>query len=350
MIHSHISEAIKTPDLIHLQDNLYLSRFESMKVYSTLAAVRRLLEHGTVSEGHTLLDSSSGIYAYALALACNKYGLKCHIIASKTVDPMLKVQLEILGATVEPAASAPNLKMDQENRVRRIDELLNQRGDMHWMQQYHDDIHYFGYKEFAQLIADNFPHKSLTLVGGVGSGCSTGATAAYLRQMGKDVSLHGIQPFGSVTFNSEHVDDPDIIIAGIGSSIPFRNVRSELYDYIHWVSFDYSRHGAVELLRKHGIFAGLSTGSCYTVSRACASTMASDNPCIFLGADMGHRYVDPVFSQYRLARPVDALAPRMIESFSELSLDWCTMAWHRRKECRPPQGRKATSPTQIEQV
>jgi len=335
MIHSHISEAIKSPDLIHLQDNLYLSRFESMKVYSTLAAIKRLLERGAVSEGHTLLDSSSGIYAYALALACHKFGLKCHIIASKTVDPTLKVQLEILGATVEPAASASNLKMDQENRVRRIGELLKQRDDMHWMQQYHDDIHYLGYKEFAQLIAENFPQEKLTLVGGVGSGCSTGATASYLRQMGKDVSLHGVQPFGSVTFNSDHVEDPDIIIAGIGSSIPFNNVRSELYDYIHWVSFDYSRHGAIELLRKHGVFAGLSTGSCYTVSRSCAAMMSSDDPCIFLGADMGYRYVDPVFSKHSQARPVADLYPKMVDSFEDLALDWCTMAWKRRKSGVP---------------
>ncbi len=330
MIHSHISDAIKTPHLIHLGDNLYVARFESMKVFSTLAAVKSLLERDLINKNDTLLDSSSGIYAYALALACNKYGLKCHIIASKTVDPVLKLQLELLGAIVEPAKSAPNLKMDQENRVKRIAEILKQRDDIHWMQQYHDDIHYLGYQEFAKTIADNFPEDKLTLVGGVGSGCSTGATAKFLRKMGKEVALHGVQPFGSITFDSTHVEDPDIIIAGIGSSIEFKNVRAEFYDYIHWISFDYSRHGAIELLKKHGVFAGLSAGSCYTVANWCAPMLDKQQPCIFIAADMGHRYFEPVFQTHELAKPVSKLFPTMINDVQQLQLDWCAMPWQRK--------------------
>jgi cysteine synthase len=331
MIYPHISDAIKTPALVHLKDNIYIARFESMKVYSTLTAVKKLLDQGLISPSDTLLDSSSGIYAYALALACNKYGLKCHIIASKTVDSVLKLQLELLGAFVEPAASAANLKMDQENRVKRIEQIIAQRSDVHWMAQYHDDIHYQGYKEFAELIAANFDSKKLTLIGGVGSGCSTGATASFLRDMNIETTLHGVQPFGSVTFNSQHVEDPDIIIAGIGSSIEFKNVRYSLYDHIHWISFDYSRHGAVDMLKKHGVFAGLSAGACYTVANWCAPLVTDDQPCIFIAADMGHRYSEAVFETHQDARPVEGLHPTLVQNFDQLQLDWCCMHWQRRK-------------------
>ena len=54
-----------------------------------------------------------------------------------------------------------------------------------------------------------------------------------------------------------------MIIAGIGSSIEFRNVRHELYDRLHWVSFDYAMSAAVDLLRTSGVFAGLSAGAAY---------------------------------------------------------------------------------------
>jgi cysteine synthase len=331
MIYPHISDAIKTPQLVHLKDNLYVARFESMKIYSTLTAVKTLLDSGKISAKDTLLDSSSGIYAYALALACNKYGLKCHIIASKTVDPVLKLQLELLGAVVEPAASAPNLKMDQQNRVRRIEQILKERKDIHWMQQYHDEIHYLGYKEFAELIKDNLDTKQLTLVGGVGSGCSTGATARYLRQMGIETTLHGIQPFGSVTFNSEAVDDPGIIIAGIGSAIEFKNVRYSLYDHIHWMSFAYSQSGSVDMLKQYGIFAGLSAGSSYTVANWCAQ-QKPQQPVIFIAADMGHRYLEAVYEPHHQAQDINTLKPTLIKSFDQLRLDWCHMPWYRRPE------------------
>lgn len=332
MIYPHIADAIKTPSLIHLHDNLYVARFESMKIYSTLAAVELLLKQGTITPDDTLLDSSSGIYAYALALACKKHSMKCHIIASKTVDPVLKLQLELLGAKVEPAISAANLKMDQENRVKRIHEILEERDDVHWMQQYHDDIHYLGYKEFAEHIAKHFPEQNISLVGGVGSGCSTGATAHYLRKMHKNVSLHGVQPFGSVTFHSQHIEDPNIIIAGIGSSIPFNNVRANFYDYIHWISFDYSRHGAIDLLTKHGIFAGLSAGSCHAVASWCASKLSPNQPCIFIAADMGHRYVNSVFASDDPVKSIENLSPKLIDSIDGLSLDWCAMEWNQQTQ------------------
>lgn len=119
MIHPHIADALKVPDLVRLTDGLVLLRFESMKIYSALAAVRHLLERGTVRPGQTLIDSSSGIYAYALALACHRYGMRCHIVASTTVDATTLAQLEILGAAVEQVRPSRNLKLDQELRVRR---------------------------------------------------------------------------------------------------------------------------------------------------------------------------------------------------------------------------------------
>ncbi|MYZ14626.1 cysteine synthase family protein, partial [Streptomyces sp. SID337] len=62
-VHDHITDAIKAPDLLRLSDNVVLARFETLKVYAALGAVRTLLERGTVKPGQTLVDSSSGIYA-----------------------------------------------------------------------------------------------------------------------------------------------------------------------------------------------------------------------------------------------------------------------------------------------
>ena len=50
----HIADAIKAPALIRLGVNLYVARFETMKVYSTLVAVERLLQAGVVKRGATL--------------------------------------------------------------------------------------------------------------------------------------------------------------------------------------------------------------------------------------------------------------------------------------------------------
>ena len=331
MIFDHISEAIKMPALIKAGPNLYIARFETMKIYSTLAAVKALLAAKIIDRNTTLIDSSSGIYAYALALACHRFGLKCHIVGSRTVDHTLLLQLKILGATVQQVETEGSLKMDQNRRVEIVNQILKEHPDYHWMRQYHDDIHYAGYQPVADFIETEIGTSNLTLVASVGSGCSSGGLAQSLRHHQNDVRLVGVQPYGSVTFGSDHVEDPGIIIAGIGSSIPFKNVRHQLYDDIHWVSFEYGLNGTIALLKDQAIFAGLSSGCCYLV----ASREAKNNPdrnILCIAPDMGHRYVEGVFANYEKAHPLATLSPKIIQSTTDLELPWACMAWNRRAE------------------
>ncbi|SEG82431.1 cysteine synthase A [Saccharopolyspora kobensis] len=328
-VHEHITDALKTPDLIRLGGNVVLARFETMKVYAALGAVRALLHRGRIVPGQTVIDSSSGIYALALALACHRYGLRCHIVASTTVDSVMRAQLEVLGATVDQMPPSQDLRLDQERRVRRVRELLADRPDFHWMRQYHDSIHYAGYREFADLVTGALPDVPLTVVGAVGTGASTGGLVQTLREAGRAVRLVGIQPFGSVTFGSEHFSDPEAIIAGIGSSIPFENVRHELYDTVHWLDFRHAMAGAIGLLQEHATFAGLSTGAAHLVS----SWEAQRDPerlHLVLGADTGHRYAERVFARHAEAQDMRTLRPRRIRTLGELRPPWSVMEWERR--------------------
>ncbi|MFD3917625.1 pyridoxal-phosphate dependent enzyme [Streptomyces sp. NPDC058595] len=324
----HIADAIGRPDLIRLDEGLICLRFESMKAVSATAAVRHLLDTGTVRPGDTLLDSSSGIYAYALALACHRYGMRCHIIGSTTVDHTLRTQLAVLGAEFEQMDPSDDLKLDQKRRVARVHEILARHPEYHWMRQYHDDIHYLGYRAVADRIHEETGTGPLTVVGGVGSGASTGALAGRLREHSPGVGLIGVQPFGSVTFGSEHVPDPDIIIAGIGSSIPFANVDHTLYDTLHWLGFGTALAGSVDLLRRHAVFAGLSTGAAYLTAR-WERGRDPGRTFLFIAADTGHRYTDSVFARHRTAEPADALAPRTVDTLDDLAHPWSRMDWNR---------------------
>ncbi|OLZ54824.1 cysteine synthase family protein [Amycolatopsis sp. WAC 04169] len=334
LVHEHVTDAIKTPSLIRLEPNVVLIRFETLKVYAALGAVRSLLADGSVRKGQTLIDSSSGIYALALAMACHRYGLRCHIVASTTVDLTMRSQLEILGATVDQMPPSDDLRLDQRRRVARVRELLDRHPDMHWMRQYHDPVHYLGYAEVADLVARALPSGPLTVVGSVGTGASTGGIARSLRERDPDVRLTGVQPFGSVTFGSERFTDPDAIIAGIGSAIPFDNVDHELYDRIHWLDFVHAMAATVGLMREHAVFAGLSTGAAYLVA-GWEAARNPDRTHVVIGADTGHRYTARVFSRHREAVDPASLAPREIASLDDLALPWATMDWRRRRFGKP---------------
>lgn len=325
-IHDHITDALADPDPVRLAPDLVCLRFEVMKVRSALGAVRQLLDSGRIHRGDTLVDSSSGIYALALALACHRYGMRCHIVGSATVEETLGVQLEILGATLERMPPSSDLKLDQARRVDRISRLLAEHPRYHWMRQYHDPIHYHGYAEVAAELHRQLPPGPVTLVGGIGTGASTGAMAEGLRAAGRDVLSIGIQPFGSRTFGAEHTEDPDMIIAGIGSSIEFANVRHELYHRIHWVGFSYARAGAIGLLRDGAIFAGLSSGAAYLVSR-WERGRRPGRTVVFLAPDTGHRYVAAAYGGHRDVPALDGLAPHPVDRPDDLAPPWSVADW-----------------------
>ncbi|TIN08615.1 pyridoxal-phosphate dependent enzyme [Mesorhizobium sp.] len=327
-MHAHIADALKAPLIIQLTDRLYIARFEVLKIYSAIGALEQLLKEGLIKQGQTLVDSSSGIYAQALAMACHKYGMRCHIVASQTIDKTLKIQLELLGAVVEQVPSVGGLEMDQRQRVDRIEKLLQKNPGYHWMRQYHDRIHYLGYKAVADLIKTEIDLGGLCLVGGVGSGASTGGLANYLRNE-TDVQLCGVQPFGSITFGSSHIQDPAALVAGIGSAIPFDNVEYTAYDIVHWISFQGGLAGAVALMKRHAVFAGLSSGCCYLAAQ-WEEKGGDHERVLMLSADTGHRYVETVFSHRHEADQVDKLSPEQVNAPQQISLPWSRMAWRRR--------------------
>ncbi|MFE3016985.1 pyridoxal-phosphate dependent enzyme [Streptomyces sp. NPDC059256] len=340
-VHAHITDALKSAAFVRLSGSVVLARFETMKVYAALGAVRALLESGRITPGQTLVDSSSGIYALALAMACHRYGLHCHIVASTTVDTVMRAQLEVLGATVEQMPPSQSLRLDQERRVRRVHELLARRPDIHWMRQYHDGVHHTGYREFAERASAALPNGHLTVVGAVGTGASTGGLTTALRERGRAVRLVGVQPFGSVTFGSEGFSDPEAIIAGIGSSIPFGNVRHELYDTVHWLDFRHAMAGTVELLRRHAVFAGLSTGAAHLVAR-WEEAQERNTTYLVVGADTGHRYTERVFGRHEEAQDPAGLRPERIDSLERLRPPWSVMEWAGRPA--PPGAQVADDP------
>ena len=85
--------------------------------------------------------------------------------------------------------------------------------------------------------------------------------------------------------------------------------------------------GSVALLRRHGIFAGLSTGAAH-LAALWERKLAPERTVLFLAPDTGHRYVDSVFSRHGDAADVEAFTPQEVSTLDSLALPWCRIAWN----------------------
>ncbi|MFD7922994.1 pyridoxal-phosphate dependent enzyme [Streptomyces sp. NPDC059740] len=331
-MYKSFAEKLSEPDLIDLGDGVFVLRFEVMKVTSVYAAVKDLLDRGVIHPGQTLVDSSSGIYGHALALVCRALGLKAHVFASVAVDAAIRTQLKYLGATYTqvPSSGDDGLQHDQETRVRLVHAYMAEHPDAYWMQQYHDDVHYVGYRSVAETVLKELGGSDLTVVGGVGTGASTSAMSHYLRAATDDVRIVGIQPFGSRSFGSEAIPLDGFIIAGIGSGIRFDNIDHRAYDYIHWLNFDVAAAGCRHLLQHTGVFAGLSSGAGWQVARHLRGLAPQGGPIVFMAADPGHRYVERVFPPDGPVEQDPQYTPHLITDLADMTGPWSAMHWARR--------------------
>ncbi|WKD60320.1 Cysteine synthase A [Corynebacterium ciconiae DSM 44920] len=121
-----------------------------------------------------------------------------------------------------------------------------------------------------------------------------------------------VEPFGSVSFGSEHIADPAMLIAGIGSSIAFGNIRHDIFDAVHWVSSEVAASGCSNLLQHTGLFVGLSSGAAYVAAEYehAAGSPRADHATVFLCPDTGHRYVESIMGHNCVSSSPHVALPR----------------------------------------
>lgn len=79
-------------------------------------------------------------------------------------------------------------------------------------------------------------------------------------------------------------------------------------------------------MRRHAVFAGLSSGAAYLAAR-WERDRDPARTVVFVVADTGHRYLHSVFARHAEAVPLDDLVPVPVRCAGELVLPWSQMEW-----------------------
>lgn len=278
----------------------------SMKDRPARYIVEQGLADGTIPRSAHLIESSSGNFGIALAIAARLHGLRftC-VVDPKTTTANLRL-LRSLGASVEIVSTADEAGGYLRTRIRRVRELLDVVPDSLWINQYANErnwlAHYHGAgAEMAEQLVRP-PDYFFAAVSTSGSilGCSR-----KLKERFPMVRVIAVDAVGSIIFGTPPGPRE---IPGIGSSrIPELLQRDEIDEVVHVNDLE-AAMACRELLSTEGIFAGGSTGS---VVAAMAKRLPHlPRPCraVALFPDRGDRYMDLVYDDAWLDRQRDRYA------------------------------------------
>lgn len=329
-INPTIVDAVKLPQLIQLDRNLYGAAFVLMKLLPAYFILEKARCAGLLRPGSTIIETTSGTFGLALAMLCNQHDYRLILVSDPAIDAPFQRRLEELGARVEIVREPAAVGGFQRARLDRMAEFRAAYPDHFWPSQYDNSHNPAGYACLAEFLAEMIAPIDC-LVGTVGSGGSMCGTSLYLRALFPQLYTVGVDTHGSVLFGQP---DQKRLLRGLGNSLMPKNVDHTAFDEVHWVGAAEGFLATRALHRRHALYMGPTSGTAYLVARWWAQQNPDANVVVLL-PDEGYRYQETVYNDAWLRDNGILLndlpaAPDLVADPHAPSSGWTRYLWRRR--------------------
>jgi len=288
----HVPLAMNGMDLFAKLE--YVNPIGSVKDRAAYWILKRAAERGDITGQTTIVESSSGNFAAALAAFTHLVGLRFIPVIDPNISAAYESFLRRICPTVLKVEERDDTGGFLKTRLEKVKELCATIPNAYWTNQYaNPDAMEAHYELTATEICADFDTLDYVFIGVSTAGTIAGVSRRLKEQYPR-VRIVAVDSEGSAIFGAR---PRKRYIPGIGSSIVPPLLSHARIDDVVWVSERETVQACTELLTTHGLFVGGSSGSAYAaVKRRAASLMASGHPTVlFLCADRGTPYLDTVF-------------------------------------------------------
>jgi cysteine synthase A len=288
----HVPLALPGMDLFAKLE--YVNPVGSIKDRPAYWILKRAAERGEICDETTVIESSSGNFASALAAFTRLLGLKFIPVIDPNISATYEAFLRRVCARVVKVEARDDTGGFLKTRLQMVQSLCATTPHAYWTNQYGNpdavDAHY---QLTAGEICADFESLDYVFIG-VSTGGTIAGMSRRLKARYPNVRIIAVDTQGSVIFG----DAPrKRHIPGVGSSIVPPLVSQALIDDVVLIPERETVAACRELLLTHGLFAGGSSGTVFAAVKRYAARMAGGKrpTVLFLCADRGTPYLDTVF-------------------------------------------------------
>jgi cysteine synthase A len=257
--------------------------------------LRQAILRGEIHSGTTLVESSSGNFAVALSFFCKQLGLPFIAVIDPNISAMTEATLLANCSRVEKVDRTDGSGGYLKTRIARVSSLLQSIPGAYWPNQYENpDAMEAHYRFTGAEIAGAFSALDYAFIG-VSSAGTIAGVSRRLKEKFPRVKVIAVDVEGSVIFGAP---PSKRVIPGIGAGIvPSLLSRARVDDHVI-VSELETIDGCHELMNRHGLFLGGSSGSAYAaIQKYFRRHRPTARPSVvFLAADRGIAYLNTVYS------------------------------------------------------
>jgi 2,3-diaminopropionate biosynthesis protein SbnA len=268
----------------------------SVKDRAASYIIKKLLARKEIDKDTTLIESSSGNFGIALSAYCKKNGLKFIAVVDPCILSINEILIKSFGAKVikvnVPDCNGGYLL----NRIKKVKELEKEIDNSYWVNQYANPYnaetyyHTLGNEICCQM--ENVDYIFM----GVSSGGTITGVSNKIKEKFPNAKVIAVDIFGSVIFGHP---PHKRYIPGIGSSMVPEILKKAKIDDVVMIDEVSTIAMCRELLKKHYIFAGGSSGSVFAAIKKyfTGKNLNRKVNVVTVFADRGERYADTVYNE-----------------------------------------------------
>lgn len=255
----------------------------SIKDRAALQMINDAVARGTLKEGGTIVEPTSGNTGIAIAMVAAARGFKAVIVMPDTMSKERISLMKAYGAEVILSPGAEGMK----GAVDEAERICKER-DGFICGQFDNPANAAAHRTgTGKEILRDLPDVDY-IFAGIGTGGTASGIAMALKDAGSKAKVIGIEPTESPLLTEGHAGPHKI--QGIGANFIPGNYHDDLVPEIWKVTGDEAIATSVALARREGIFAGISSGA----NVAAAIRMAEKEPSARIVAilpDGGEKYM-----------------------------------------------------------
>ena len=267
---------------------------QSAKARSALSMISNAWKKGIIDHNTTIIESSSGNLAVAVAQLANLLGFRfiC-VVDPKTSDNTLKI-LKAYKADIDMVETPDKISGEYlPTRINRVKELCKKIDNSFWLNQYENIDNPLGYERLMYEITYALNNRVDYLFIAVSTCGTLRGCYNYIEKNNLKTKIIAVDAVGSVIFdNKKHKR----LIPGHGAAIAPHFIEKGMY-YKHInISDQESIQGCRYLLEKESILAGGSSGAIISAIKKMEKEISSSSNCVAILVDSGERYLDTIYS------------------------------------------------------
>ena len=246
--------------------------------------ITKMLADGTLKEGDTIVEPTSGNTGIGVAMCGAALGFKVILCMPESMSIERRKIVAAYGAQLELTPASGGMKA----AIARATELAAQPNHVMLSQfenKYNPQAHEL--TTAAEIVADF--SKLDAFVAGVGTGGTISGVAKVLKEKGYDTKIIAVEPEASPVLSGGNPGPHKI--QGIGAGFLPNTMDMSLVSEVEKVSNDDALNAARAIAKSDGLMIGISGGASYVAAKRVAKRLGAGKKVLFIAPDNGERYL-----------------------------------------------------------